>query len=68
MIFTQARLNEPSNVMILIPNIISGLEQTPNFLIDTMLPNVRPEIVAEAAVLANGGYDPCHYAVRMIRN
>ena len=68
MTFTQVRLDEPFPVMIMIPDYISGLEQTPNFLIDTMLPNVRPEIVAEAAVLASGGYDPCHYAVRMIRN
>ena len=47
------------------PDDILGLEQTPNFLSDTMLPNVRPEVVAEAAILTNGGYDFCQYAVKM---
>ena len=30
-----------------------------------MLPNVSPEVAAEASVLAAGGYDPCQYAVNV---
>ena len=43
--------------------IITGLDKTPNFLADTMLPNISPEVAAEASVLSNGGLDPCEYAV-----
>ena len=48
--------------------MISGLEQTPKFLSETMLPNVRAEAAAEASVLANGGYDPCQYAVNNFKD
>ena len=31
---------------------------------ETMKPSVSPEKAAESAVIANGGYDPCHFGVR----
>ena len=47
---------------------ISGLEKAPKFLSDSMLPNVPAEVTAEASVLANGGYDPCQYAVNNFKD
>ena len=44
-------------------DMISGLDRLPNFLADTMQPNISPDVAAEASVLANGGLDPCQYAV-----
>ena len=43
--------------------IKTGLDRLPNFLADTMLPNINPDVAAAASVLANGGLDPCEYAV-----
>ena len=40
-----------------------GLEKSPKFLSDTMLPTISPEAAAAAAVLAAGGYDPCQFEV-----
>ena len=42
---------------------MTGLDKTPNFLADTMLPNISPDVAAEASVLANGGLDSCEYVV-----
>ena len=42
---------------------ISGLDRLPTFLADTMLPNISPDVAAEASVLANGGLDSCEYVV-----
>ena len=47
--------------------VIIGLDKLPRFLSDTMLPTTSPEKTMEATVLVNGGYDPCHYKVRMNR-
>ena len=35
----------------------------PNFLADTMQPSISPDVAAESAVLADGGFDQCQYAV-----
>ena len=44
--------------------LFSGLEATsPTTLKDTMLPNVGPELTAEAAVQVAGGYSPNLFAV-----
>ena len=42
---------------------ITGLDKSPEILLDTMLPNVSPETAAGRSVLKNGGYDPCQYGV-----
>ncbi len=43
--------------------MITGLDQMPQFLSDTMKPSVDPDLTAEVSVLANGGLDPCKYEV-----
>lgn len=37
--------------------ISPGLNATPNTLKETMLPNISPELVADATVQISGGYD-----------
>ena len=40
---------------------VSGLDKVPQFLRETMLPNIAPETAAQASVTINGGYDPCQH-------
>ena len=40
---------------------VSGLDKVPQFLRETMLPNIAPETAAQASVTINGGYVPCQH-------
>ena len=42
---------------------MTGLNKSPKVLVDTMLPNISPELVAGSSVLIDGGYNPCKYGV-----
>ena len=50
-------INETRNL------IFPGLDTSPSALRDTMLPNISPELVADAAVQVFGGYDPTQFGV-----
>ena len=45
----------------MIVDVFLGLDKSPKFLADTMLPNTSPEAAAKASVLVNGGFDPFQY-------
>ena len=40
-----------------------GLKASPSALKETMLPNISPELVADAAVQVFGGYNPSLFGV-----
>ena len=42
---------------------VSGLDKVPQFLRETMLPNIAPETAAQASVTIKGGYDPCQHDI-----
>ena len=44
-----------------------GLKASPSALKDTMLPNISPEVVADAAVQVFGGYDPNQFGVSILK-
>ena len=49
-------------------SLFIGLKAQPQFLKDTMMPDISPETVANSAVQLDGGHDPCRFSVSTKQN